>query len=199
MPGRAADRPPEPVPSAAFAVGAPGAGTRTAGNCGGSGGDAALVHLDDAPASPPWPRREQRPPRPHTAHSRTPGRAPGPPHRRLRTPDGQPRGGLADLLLSLHDTVWVGLSAGSMVMTPRIGADFVEWKPPTGGDETLGVVGFSLFPHLDHPALPENTMADAERWAAALPNPAYAIDDDTAVKVTDGAVEIVSEGHWRLF
>ncbi|MGW5355227.1 hypothetical protein ACWERV_32500 [Streptomyces sp. NPDC004031] len=67
------------------------------------------------------------------------------------------------------------------------------------GDETLGVVGFSLFPHLDHPALPENTVADAERWAAALPNPAYAIDDDTAVKVTDGAVEIVSEGHRRLF
>jgi dipeptidase E len=42
-------------------------------------------------------------------------------------------------------------------------------------------------------------MAAAERWAAALPNPAYAIDDETAVKVVDGVVEIVSEGHWRLF
>jgi dipeptidase E len=107
--------------------------------------------------------------------------------------------GLADLLPSLGRLVWVGLSAGSMVMTPRIGEDFVQWKSPTGGDDTLGMVNFSIFPHLDHPALPENTMADAERWAAGLPNPAYAIDDDTAIKVTDGAVEIVSEGHWRLF
>jgi len=107
--------------------------------------------------------------------------------------------GLADLIPSLREKVWVGLSAGSMVMTPRIGEDFVGWKPPTGSDETLGLVDFSLFPHLDHPALPENTMADAERWAATLPNPAYAIDDETAVKVVDGVVEIVSEGHWRLF
>jgi dipeptidase E len=106
--------------------------------------------------------------------------------------------GLADLLPSL-DTVWVGLSAGSMVMTPRIGEDFVVWKPRTGGDETLGVVDFSICPHLDHPDLPGNSMADAERWASGLSNPAYAIDDDTAIKVVDGAVDVVSEGHWRLF
>jgi dipeptidase E len=107
--------------------------------------------------------------------------------------------GLADLLPSLRETVWVGLSGGSMVMTPRIGADFVGWKPPTGGDETLGVVNFSIFPHLDHPALPENTMADAERWAASLGGPAYAIDDETAIKVVDGTVEVISEGHWKQF
>jgi len=108
--------------------------------------------------------------------------------------------GLADLMPSLSETVYVGLSAGSMVMTPRIGEDFVGWKPPAGGDDsTLGVVGFSIFPHLDHEMLPENTMADAERWAAGIPGPAYAVDDDTAIKVTDGTVEVVSEGHWRLF
>src|SRR4029453_2350400 len=56
--------------------------------------------------------------------------------------------GLADLIRSVRETVWVGLSAGSLVMTPRIGEDFVHWKPPTGGDETLGVVDFSIFPHL---------------------------------------------------
>ena len=106
--------------------------------------------------------------------------------------------GLADLLPSLR-SVWVGLSAGSMVLTPRIGEDFMSWKPPAGdGDETLGVVGFSIFPHVDHPDLPENTMAEAERWAAGLGNPAYAIDDDTAIKVVDGTVEVVSEGHWKL-
>jgi dipeptidase E len=106
--------------------------------------------------------------------------------------------GLADLLPSLQ-AVWVGLSAGSMVMTPRIGEDFVQWKPPTGGDETLGLVEFSIFPHLDHEMLPENTMADAERWAAGLSVPAYAIDDETAIRVVDDAVDIVSEGHWKLF
>lgn len=107
--------------------------------------------------------------------------------------------GLAELLPTLRDTLWVGLSAGSMVMTPRIGDDFVEWAPPSGSDETLGLVDFSIFPHVDHPDLPENTMAEAERWALTIPHAAYAIDDETAIVVTEGTVEVVSEGHWRLF
>ena len=107
--------------------------------------------------------------------------------------------GLAQLLPSLRETVYVGLSAGSMVMAPSIGEDFVGWRPPTGGDETLGMVDFAMFPHLDHEALPENTMTDAEKWAAAMPVPGYAIDDQTAIKVIDGVVEVVSEGHWKLF
>lgn len=107
--------------------------------------------------------------------------------------------GLADLLPSLPDVVWVGLSAGSLVMTPSIGQDFVHWTPPEGGDATLGMVDFSVFPHLDHPALPENTMADAARWAAAMSVPCYAIDDETAIKVVDDKVEVISEGHWKLF
>ncbi|MFJ5266005.1 Type 1 glutamine amidotransferase-like domain-containing protein [Streptomyces sp. NPDC088387] len=107
--------------------------------------------------------------------------------------------GLAELLPTLVNTVYVGLSAGSMVMTPRIGDDFVGWKPPTGGDRTLGVVDFSIFPHLDHPACPENTMAAAEQWAAGMTGPAYAIDEQTAIKVVNGVVEVVSEGRWRLF
>ncbi len=105
--------------------------------------------------------------------------------------------GLAELVPSLG-TVWVGLSAGSMVMTPRIGDDFKVWDPPGGGDTALGIVGFSIFPHVDHPNLPENTMAAAEQWAAGLSNPAYAIDDDTAIRVVDGAVDVVSEGCWKL-
>ena len=107
--------------------------------------------------------------------------------------------GLANLLPSLREQVWVGLSAGSMVMTPRIGEEFTAWAPPSGGDEALGIVDFSIFPHLDHPLCPENTMAAAERWAARLGNPAYAFDDETAVAVVDGTVEVVSEGHWKHF
>jgi dipeptidase E len=106
--------------------------------------------------------------------------------------------GLADLLPTL-DTVWVGLSAGSMVMTPRIGDDFKVWEPPAGGDAALGLVDFSIFPHVDHPDLPENTMAAADEWAAGLGVPAYAIDDDTAIRVVDGTVDVISEGHWKRF
>jgi dipeptidase E len=107
--------------------------------------------------------------------------------------------GLADLLPSLHDKVWAGLSAGSMVMTPRIGKVFVNWPAPDGDDETLGIVDFSIFPHLDHPDLKWNIMANAEKWAADIKGPAYAIDDETAIKVVDGTVEVISEGHWKLF
>ena len=108
--------------------------------------------------------------------------------------------GLAALLPSLERTVWVGLSAGSMAMTPRVGDAFVEMKPSiTGDDAALGVVDFSIFPHLDYPGFPENTMACAERWAAGIGGPAYAIDDQTAINVAGGEVEVVSEGHWKHF
>lgn len=55
---------------------------------------------------------------------------------------------LADMFPSLAETVWVGMSAGSMVMTPQIGREFVGWKPPTGDDSALGIVDFSICPHL---------------------------------------------------
>jgi dipeptidase E len=106
--------------------------------------------------------------------------------------------GLAELLPSLSESVWVGVSAGSMVMTPRIGANFVAWRSAPD-DQTLGVVDFSIFPHLDHEMMPRNTLADAERWAAGIAGPAYAIDDQTAIKVVDGHVEVVSEGQWKQF
>ncbi|MFL5920951.1 MAG: Type 1 glutamine amidotransferase-like domain-containing protein [Gaiellaceae bacterium] len=107
--------------------------------------------------------------------------------------------GLVDLLPSLSKTVWVGLSAGSMVMTPKIGEDFVQWRPPTGHDSTLGIVDFSICPHLAQEGMPGNSMAEAEEWATGISGPAYAIDDETAIKVVAGTVEVVSEGHWKLF
>ncbi len=108
--------------------------------------------------------------------------------------------GLAALLPQLDHLVWVGLSAGSMVMTPRVGDAFVETRPPiTGNDQGLGLVDFSIFPHLDHPGFDENTMACGEAWAAQIGGPAYAIDDETALQVVDGRVDVVSEGQWRYF
>lgn len=106
--------------------------------------------------------------------------------------------GLADLLPSLQ-AVYVGMSAGSMVMAPNIGEFFVGWTPPAGSDKALGLVDFAIFPHLDHELLPGNTMAAAEKWAAGKQGPSYAIDDQTAIKVIDGAAEVISEGKWRYF
>jgi dipeptidase E len=106
--------------------------------------------------------------------------------------------GLADLLPSLR-AVYVGLSAGSLVMAPNLAEEFVHWRPLTGGDQTLGLVDFEMFPHLDHEMMPEHSMAHAEKWAAGLTAPGYAMDDETAIKVIDGAIEVVSEGHWKRF
>ena len=78
-------------------------------------------------------------------------------------------------------------------------SDFVQWKPPAGDDSTLGIVDFSICPHLAQEGMPGNSMTEAEQWAAGISGPAYAMDDETAIKVVDGIVEVVSEGQWKLF
>lgn len=107
--------------------------------------------------------------------------------------------GLADLLPSLlHKTVYVGLSAGSMVMT-RFGTTYGGHTLPAESDKSLGLLDFAIHPHLDHEWFPENSLTNLEKLSATIPAPSYAIDDHTAIKVTDGTVEVISEGHWKLF
>ena len=108
--------------------------------------------------------------------------------------------GLADLLPSLRrETVYVGTSGGAMVATPDFGgATYDDSEPLTGSDSALGLVDFSVFPHLEREDMPDTSLANIEQWAAGLSVPAYAIDDQTAIKVVDGTVEVVSEGHWKL-
>jgi dipeptidase E len=80
------------------------------------------------------------------------------------------------------------------VATPDFGGEtYDDSAPLTGSDKALGLVDFSLFPHLEREDMPD------ERWAAGLSVPAYAIDDQTAIRVVDGNVQVVSEGHWKLF
>jgi dipeptidase E len=130
--------------------------------------------------------------------------------------------GLADLLPSLRrESVYVGVSAGSMAATATFTETYLD--PPRGDVEALtsenivfatpqgdinrtlvtahgvGLVDFAVIPHLDHEHHPDASLANAEQWAARNPAPTYAIDDQTAIRVVDGAVEVISEGHWKLF
>ena len=114
--------------------------------------------------------------------------------------------GLADLLPSLSESVYVGVSAGSIVMTPyNCDAEFNLQYVPAGsdrareGDRALGLVDFALRVHLDREGFDDSSMTNVEKWASAIPVPTYAIDDQTAITVADGAVEVVSEGNWKLF
>lgn len=105
--------------------------------------------------------------------------------------------GLAALLPSLRETVYVGMSAGSMVTAPIFGETYDD--PPFVIEKGLGLVDFALLPHLDHKDHPESSTPKVERMATEVPVPTYGIDDETAIKVIDGTVEVVSEGHWKLF
>ena len=132
------------------------------------------------------------------------------------------RSGLADLLPTLRpEAVYVGVSAGSIAATATFAETYTD--PPRGNDGPLksedivfatpqgeldrilvtgqgvGLVDFAVIPHLEHPDHPDASLANAAQWAARIPATTYAIDDDSAIKVVDGAAEVVSEGQWRLF
>ena len=107
--------------------------------------------------------------------------------------------GLADLLPSLRDTVYVGVSAGSMVTAPTFGETYDDPATPFVVEQWLGLVDFALLPHLDHEDHPESSTPNVARMAAELPVPTYGIDDETAIAVVDGTPEVVSEGRWHLF
>lgn len=128
--------------------------------------------------------------------------------------------GLAEVLPAvLRKTVYVGVSAGSMATASTFAEAYSH--PPSGANSALkteeivlpqgdigrtfamahgaGLVDFALIPHLENKNHPDASLANAEKWAAKLPVPVYAIDDQTAIKVTDGNVEVISEGRWKLF
>ncbi|MEV4499132.1 Type 1 glutamine amidotransferase-like domain-containing protein [Micromonospora arborensis] len=99
----------------------------------------------------------------------------------------------------------MGVSAGSIAVTPyNCDAEFDLAFVPDGSDmaqdadRALGLVDFTLYPHLNHPAMEDTELSTIQKWASGIPVPTYAIDDNTAIKVVDGTVEVISEGDWRL-
>jgi dipeptidase E len=107
--------------------------------------------------------------------------------------------GLAEFLPSLlRKIVYIGLSAGSMIMT-NFGTTYGNHNLSTDSDKSLGILDFAIHPHLAHESFPENSLANLEKLASSLPMSSYAIDDNTAIKVTDTGIEVISEGQWKLF
>lgn len=109
--------------------------------------------------------------------------------------------GFADLLPSLPDqTVYVGVSAGSMAVTASFGDHYNDRPVPKTGSETpLGLIDLALYPHLDHPDMEDTRPDNIARWATTVPMPTYALDDDSAIMVTGAGIEVVSEGRWVRF
>lgn len=114
--------------------------------------------------------------------------------------------GLAELLPRLDKTVYVGMSAGSIAVTPYNcdAAWDLQFMPDgsdmgVGAERALGLVDFTLYPHLDNPDMPDTTLENIGKWAASIPVPTYALDDQSAIRVVDGVHEVVSEGNWRRF
>jgi dipeptidase E len=126
--------------------------------------------------------------------------------------------GVTALLPSLLDKLlYVGVSAGSMATGNLFGEAYTN--PPVGKNNALttesvvwggikrtfvtakgaGLVDFAIIPHYQNPNHPDASSANAELWAKKLPVPVYAIDDQTAIKVIDGNIEVISEGEWKLF
>lgn len=132
------------------------------------------------------------------------------------------RSGLAELLPTLRsEAVYVGVSAGSIAATSTFVETYVDpplekdgplksenaiFTTPDGDVERIlvtgqgaGLVDFAVIPHFENPDHPDASAPNAELWAARIPAPTYAIDDDSAIKVVDGVVEVVSAGRWKLF
>lgn len=111
--------------------------------------------------------------------------------------DWMRKSGFADLIPSLRpEVVYIGISGGSQALTPSLGASYNDRD--TRGYRPLALVDFSMGVHVDHPDMPQNSMAEYEKWAADIPNPTYICDDATAIQVVDGTVDVISEGHWKL-
>ncbi len=115
------------------------------------------------------------------------------------------RSGLAEILPNLLKTnVYVGISAGSIVVGKSLDLNFSErlYAEPIGSyadDHGLGLVEFLVRAHVDSPAFPGMTFEVLDKIAEERSEPFYALDDQSALKVVDGVVEVVSEGKWKKY
>jgi dipeptidase E len=109
----------------------------------------------------------------------------------------------------LQRSVYVGVSAGSIVAGTNMHIDadrlrrdgiydddiYGDQAPVgAGSSNTLGLVPFAIRPHLGSPDLPRATL---QYLADTATGPTYAINDESAIAVTNGVVTPVGNGwHW---
>lgn len=104
----------------------------------------------------------------------------------------------------IKEKVYVGISAGSMITaeTVSISTDsilYYEKKREVKDKKGLGYVNFELRPHLNSDWFPKVRLPNLEKLAKEAKYSFYAIDDNTAIKVIDDKVEVISEGEWKKF
>jgi dipeptidase E len=124
--------------------------------------------------------------------------------------------GLFDILPTLleQDKVYVGISVGSMIVSPTLhykhdqyektgiyyDDEYDEEAPPKAGSiKTLKLVDFVIRPHVNANYFPAATLENVEKWARTSDWPLYALDDQSAIKIIDRKVKVISEGKWKLF
>lgn len=113
------------------------------------------------------------------------------------------RSGLQDELPSLLKTrIYAGISAGSCIAGPTISNSVqnlfgekydLEIK---GG---LGLVNFQFIPHLNSPHFDKIREENIRAAARDITEPVYALDDNSALKIVDGKIKVVSEGKYLAF
>ena len=109
--------------------------------------------------------------------------------------------GLKDILLELLKTrVYMGISAGSMVAGQFLSPELLKIVYPEDNfmrelHPAMGLVDCNFVPHLNSPWFPgvrKETLESLEN----LTTPLYALDDDSALKIVDGEIEVVGEGKY---
>jgi dipeptidase E len=115
------------------------------------------------------------------------------------------KSGLDKLLPKLLETkVYIGVSAGSMVACKHLGLStskrlYDEGVEENCEDEGLNFVDFLIMPHLNSPYFTNVRLDKLKKIADEIGETFYAIDDDTAIKIDDEKMEIISEGEWKKF
>ena len=115
------------------------------------------------------------------------------------------KSGLSKVLPELLETrVYIGVSAGTMVVNPTI----IHWYKEkilcqkinkTSSGQGLSYVNFMVEPHLNSPWFPQMTLENIEKKLKDYPYPLYALDDNSAIKIDDDKIEVISEGVWKKF
>lgn len=115
------------------------------------------------------------------------------------------KSGLRKLLPRLlKDKVYIGISAGTIVATPSLILSSAEKEPvkeigETIYDDGLGLVDFLVEPHVNNKHFPQLTFDYVEKQSRKIPQQIYALDDNSAIKVVNKKISIVSEGKWKKF